>query len=245
MNQKIKIVLLKELKEFYQDKKTLRFLVFSFIFSLVIYMLSVLIHPNSTQSTLTYSQFIMMAIFALFYMNNVNLKLITEKFYNEMLFNNFQSMFTLPIKVEDVILGKILSMFIMSISSTLILSTIFLVIYYIQATGDINIFKVLFFTMFLPLALGTVYSLTGLWTLIRFGELNIMKILENVLIFGFFGMFGIALYFINYLKPEDLSISNTIILSLTIIIIISAIILTYLFKNIKKEYLYRNMEKQG
>ncbi|MDR1819878.1 MAG: hypothetical protein LBR15_06475 [Methanobrevibacter sp.] len=245
MSQKIKIVLLKELKESYQDKKTLRFLVFSFIFSLVIYILSVLIHPNSTQSTLTYSQFIMMAIFALFYMNNVNLKLITEKFYNEMLFNNFQSMFTLPIKVKDMILGKILSMFIISIPSTLILSTIFLLIYYMQTTEYINIFKILFFTIFLPLALGTIYSLTGLWALIRFGELNIMKMLENMLIFGFLGMFGIALCFINYLKPENLSISNTIIVSLTIIIIISAIIVIYSFKNIKKEYLYRNMEKQG
>jgi len=243
MNQKIKIVLLKELKESYQNKKTLKYILFSFITLLVLYILPNLIPiPNATQST--YGQLIIMFMLTIFYMNTSNLKLITEKFYDEMLFNNFQSMFTLPIKVKDVILGKTLSMFLISIPSTLILSIIFLTIYYMQTTEHINIFKVLYFTIFLPLALGTIYSLTGLWALIRFGEMNIMKILENILVFGFLGMFGIFIYFINYLKPENLSISNTIMIVLTVVIMISIFILKYLFKDIKKEYLYRNMEKQ-
>ncbi|MDR3290750.1 MAG: ABC-2 transporter permease [Methanobrevibacter sp.] len=241
MNSKIKIVLLKELKESYENKKTLYNILFSFILLLILYIIPNIMPTNSTQS---YGQLLLMIIMPIFFMNSLCLHLINEKFYNEILFNNFQSIFTLPIKVKDVVYGKILSIFLISIPATLILSVVFLIFYYISPIEHINSIKTLYFALFLPLALGTIYNLFGLWILIRFGEKNIMKILENIVIFGFFGMFGVFLYIVNYLKPHDLSISNTIIIILTIIVLISALILKYLFNNIKKEYLYRNMEKQ-
>jgi hypothetical protein len=229
INNQIKVVFLKEIRETLKDRKFILSIVINII--ILTFMLFTLHYSsnNDIQSIISiiilYSLFIMLIFSFLF---------IKEKFWNVKEVNGFQSLITLPLTLRDIWLGKIAAILVLSYYST-VLITIILISAYFLTLGQ-NLFIIInssvwiFFFIVGPLLI-MVYNSISSWIVHRLDNPIVIDVLQYIAVLIFVLIFAIYNIFIVF-QLNDL----TLIFGGILIIGINISIIYLLTANLTKEY---------
>ncbi|MGB7969237.1 MAG: hypothetical protein WCF28_06645, partial [Methanobacterium sp.] len=163
---------------------------------------------------------------------------IQEKFWNVKLVNGFQPLLTLPITIKEIWTGKIASIFVLSYPSTALIAIILAMAYYLSMGINplISIPLTLWIFIFIlgPLLI-MVYNLIASWMALRFDNPRVIDILQYttviIFIFAFISAESLThlFYYLNFTEW-------TMIIGVILIIVVVALIINQLTKNLKKEY---------
>ena len=127
MNNQIKVVFLKEMRETLKDRK----FILSTIINIMIFTVMGFGIDYSLDVRSKFIAGIIIILYPSFSMWILSFPLIQEKFWNVKLVNGFQSLLTLPITLRDIWFGKIAAIFVLSYPSTALIAIILAFAYFL------------------------------------------------------------------------------------------------------------------
>ena len=129
MNNQIKVVFLKEIRETLKDRK----FILSTILNVMIFAVLGFVIDYSLDVSSKFIAGIIIILYPSFSMWILSFPFIQEKFWNVKLINGFQSLLTLPITLQDIWFGKIAAIFVLSYPSTALIALILALAYFLTS----------------------------------------------------------------------------------------------------------------
>jgi hypothetical protein len=233
MNNQIKVVFLKEIRETFKDRK----FILSTIVNVMIFAVLGFVIDYSLDVSSKFVAGIIIILYPSFSMWILSFLFIQEKFWNVKLINGFQSLLTLPITLWSIWLGKIAAIFVLSYPSTALIAIILALAYFL--TVGLNPFITIPLTIWIfSLIIGPIliilYNSIASWIILKFSNPRLIDILQYISIVIF------ILIFIGYNTLSNLFIilhltDWTLIIGGIFIIGIITGIIYRLITNLKKE----------
>jgi len=233
MNNQIKVVFLKEIRETLKDRK----FIISTIINIMIFTVMGFCIDYSLSSGNSFVAGLIIILYPSFSMWLLSFPLILEKFMNVKLVNGFQSLLILPITLRDIWFGKIAAIFVLSYPSTALIAIILAAAYYL--TVGLNPFLTIPLTIWIlilitgPLLI-MVYNSIASWIILKFSNPRIIDILLYISIFIFIFVFISCGTLSNLFSILHLTYWTLIIGGIFILGIITSIIYQ-LITNLKRE----------
>jgi|GEM_PF-3578558 len=233
MNKQIKVIFMKEIKESIKDRK----LILSIIINVLIFTVIGFVIDYSLAPGNSFVATIIIILYPIFSMWILSFPFIQEKFWNVKLVNGFQPLLTLPITLKEIWLGKISAIFFLSYPSTMVVSIVLSLAYYLSL-GINPIVTIPFTTWIWIFLLGPllimVYNIIASWIALKFSNPRVIDILQYtsvvIFIFAFIGAGKVNQMIIKFhINDWALIIMGILIIALF------ACTIYFLIGNLKKE----------
>lgn len=188
MNKQIKVVFLKEIKETLKDRN----FILSTMVNILIFTIMGFLVDYSLEINGKFIASIIIILYPSFSMWILSFPFIQEKFWNVKRVNGFQSLLTLPITLQDIWVGKIGAIFLLSYPSTALIAIILSIAYFLTVGLNplisVPLTLWIFIFIFGPLLIMVYNSIVSGITL-KFNNPRIIDILQYISIVIFIFIF--------------------------------------------------------
>mgnify|MGYP000966051532 CR=1 FL=1 len=233
MDPQLKPIVLKEIKEVFKRNDYLFNTIINIIPFLALAVITVMATTGSAQKLIMEFSFIAIPSLAMLL---VSFPFIREKFSDEKLVRKFEGILTTPTSLKTVWAGKMVSIFLLSYPSVIIVNIILLVIWNISGLNPIYILPLPIWIMALIIAplIPMIYNGFSSWSILRFTHPKLIEILLY---------FTVAIGVLTYITSGSITkhvtsgqiVTWPILIYSLIGIIISASLVLLLIKKLDKE----------